>query len=321
MVEADGGEEIPRHPDRLGPRGIGQPAGIDEAAEALRAGIHLGMDDAQRPQLALEKIAVKVELQAVRGLFEQHAVGAAGLGQALLRDALEGLDQMPDDPQFPGAKVDQGVEFGAVAHRARQHREGRFYRLDEDRIGDVVGHSLAVARGHQPKAGVGFGRHLLQHAARVQLVLAGEHGMHRRPGPAHALGQQGGGQGAELLVVGRHRLPAGARRAAGEAVDEACQVEAGQACVAGKAEQVKAGMIVRELRGTATETQPVPVVVEQHQAARRRGAHALALSLRPRVSSLPSQGSRASASKEPSTCGECRSESSRTWPSSVPALT
>jgi hypothetical protein len=169
-------------------------------------------------------------------LFEQHAVGAAGLGQALLRDALEGFNEMADDPQFPGAETDQGVKFGAVAHCAGQHREGRFYRLDEDRIGDVVGHRLAVARGHQLKAGVGLGRHLLQYAARMQLVLAGENGIHGGAWPAQAFGQQGGGQGAELLVVGRHRLPAGARRAAGKAVDETRQVEAGQACVAGETE-------------------------------------------------------------------------------------
>jgi hypothetical protein len=101
------------------------------------------------------------------------------------------------------------------------------------------GTGLAVARGHQPKAGVGFGRHLLQHAARMQLVLAGQHGMHRRAGPAHALGQQGGGQGAELLVVGRHRLPAGARRAAGEAVDEALRSKPGRRALLGKLNRSK----------------------------------------------------------------------------------
>jgi hypothetical protein len=169
------------------------------------------MHHAQRAQLTIENIAVEVVLQAVRGLFEQQAMGAAGCGQALLRDALEGLDQVADDPQLPGAEARHGLQLGATAHSARQHREGRLHRLDETRVGDALGNGFAIARRHQAETGVGLGRDLLQDAARMQFVLAGQHRIHRGAWPAHALGQHGGCQRAELLVVGGHRLPAGAR--------------------------------------------------------------------------------------------------------------
>jgi hypothetical protein len=67
----------------------------------------------------------------LRRLFQQHAVGAAGLRQTLARDPLEGLDQMPDHPQLPEAETGQGRQFGAVVHHARQHRKRGLHRLDE----------------------------------------------------------------------------------------------------------------------------------------------------------------------------------------------
>jgi hypothetical protein len=182
---------------------------MDEAHEGLRAGIHHRLDDAQFAQLADEDVAVEVVLARRDRRFEQHAVGAAGRRQARPRDALEGLDEVADHPQFPGPEARQRGQFVAVAHLARQHRKRRLDRLDEYRIGDVVGHRFAVARGHQYEAGVGLGRDLLQHVACVQLVLAGQHSIHRCARPAHALGQQCRGQGAELFVVGGNRLPSG----------------------------------------------------------------------------------------------------------------
>jgi hypothetical protein len=62
--------------------------------------------------------------------------------------------------------------------------------------------------------------------ARVQLVLAGQHRIDRRARPAHALGQQGRRQCAELLVVGGHPACQPAPGPARQAIDEARQVEA-----------------------------------------------------------------------------------------------
>jgi hypothetical protein len=107
---------------------------MDEAHEGLRAGIHHRLDHAQFAQLAAEDVAVEVVLRAVTGVFQQHAVGAAGLGQARPRDALEGLDEVADHPQFPGAEARQRGQFVAVAHLARQDRKRRLDRLDEYRI-------------------------------------------------------------------------------------------------------------------------------------------------------------------------------------------
>ena len=236
MVETDCGEKALRYVDGADTRRVRQAAGIDEAPETLGARIHLGMDDTQWPQFAPVQIAVEVVLQPVCGPFQQHAVGAAGLGQTQLADALEGFDQVADHPQLPGTEADQGVELGTVAHRARQHRKGGLHRLDEHWVGNVVGHRFAVARGHQFEAGVGFGRDFLKYPTCMQLVLAGQHGIHRCPRPAHAFGQHGGSKCAELFVVGRHRLPPGARRFPREPVDEARQIEAGQARVARKTE-------------------------------------------------------------------------------------
>ena len=211
------------------------------------------MTDSTTPSgrsLAVEDVAVEVVLQrldrAARAACGGRCRRRAGAARTM-RSKGSTRWRITHSSQKP--KRVSAAQFGAVVHLARQHREGRLHRLDEDAgsrgpcgTGFAVVRRRAAAKRH-----IGLGRHLLQHLARVQLVLAGQHRLHRRARPAHALGQQGGGQGAELLVVGGHRLPAGAGgpRAARRSTKR-LQVEAGQAGVAGKTEQVEAGAVDRE---------------------------------------------------------------------------
>ncbi len=118
MREADRLKKSSRHIQRPCPPGGGQRAGITEAHEGLRAGIHHRFDDAQRLQLTVEDVAIEVVLRRRDRPFQQHAVGAAGGGQSRPGNALEGLDQMADHPQFPGTEADQRRQLVAVAHRA-----------------------------------------------------------------------------------------------------------------------------------------------------------------------------------------------------------
>jgi hypothetical protein len=167
------------------------------------------------------------------------------LWQALAHDALKRLDQVADHPQFPKAKAGVGVQFVAAVHGARQDRERGLDRFDKTWVAQALGCRVAIARGQARKAAIGIGAGLCHDFARVQLVLAGQHRIDRRARPAHALGQQGRSQRAKLLVVGDHGGPAAPLGLARQPLDKTRHVKPGQMRVAGKAEQIEAGHIVR----------------------------------------------------------------------------
>ena len=93
------------------------------------------------------------------------------------------------------------MKFFAGMNNAGQHRKRGLHRLDEQRVFQRVGHSPAVLGVQHRKRDVGLGADLRQYFPRVQLVLAGQHRIHRRAGPAHALCQHGSGKRPKLLMV------------------------------------------------------------------------------------------------------------------------
>ncbi len=212
---------------------------------------------------ALVHPAVQVELRRLHRRFQHQPVGAAGLRQALAHHPLEGLDQPADHPQFTPAEAGVPVQLGLAVDPPRQHRERRLHRLHIARVGQAVGHRAAVARVQRGERQAGLGAHLLQHLARMQLVLAGQDGGHRRAGQAGGLGHQGGGQRAELLMVRHHAGPATRPGAPRLCRRKALQVEADQPRIAGEREQVEPRFVELEGVSLPGKAQRVPVVVEQ----------------------------------------------------------
>ncbi|MDT4853396.1 hypothetical protein FQZ97_876610 [compost metagenome] len=262
------------------------------AHEGLRAGEHDGVDHADGAHVAVEDHAVEVELPGRHRCLQQHAVGAGHVGpKALAHQSLEGLYQAADHPEFPGAEAGVAVQFGVVLDAAREHRERGLHRLHEQGIGQARGNGRAVFGVQQLERHVRFRRHALQNLARVELVLAGQDGGHRRTRPAHALGQQGRGQRAELFVAGNDGVPASRRRATRQAIDETADVEPGQARVAGEGEQIKTVFVeaVALRAGQALVRHGVPVVVEEQQGAVgvRHGSTAIAVSTRMQPQQTP----------------------------------
>ncbi len=248
-------------------RGRGQARRHVPAHEGLAAGVHHRVDDAQHVDLAVVQVAVEVVLRRAQRLFEQHAVRAAAARQALARDTLEGLDQPPDHPQLAPAEARVLVQLALVAHRPCQHRERGLHRLDVARIGQARRHRAAVVRVEFFEGDVGLGADALQHAPRMQLVLAGDDRLGRGAGQAGGFGHQRGAECAELLVVRDHAGPAAIASAPGLARGETGQVEADQARVAGEGKQVEAGAVEAEVRPQVTVGAGVPVVVEEQADA------------------------------------------------------
>ena len=173
---ADRFEEPLRHIQRTLLHAGVQAAGVFPAHEGLGAGVHDRVDHAQHLRLAAPHPAVQVELR--RGqrqqLFQHQAVGRASLRQALLQNALEGLDQAAYDPQFAPAEACVSLQFVAAVHLAGQHRERGLHRLDESRVGQAVRDVFAISHLQPPAGQVGLWRDALQHGAGMQLVLDGK---------------------------------------------------------------------------------------------------------------------------------------------------
>ena len=180
----------------------------------------------------------------------------------------------------------------------------------------ALGHVLAIGHVQGQEIDVGLGRHRLQHPARMQLVLRGQDRFGRGTGQPQVLGHQGGGQGAELLMVGQHRRPAPALAAPGLPGRKAQQIEADQRGIAGKAEQVEAGAVEARLMAQPGKGLGVPVMVEQQADLRRlegphwRQAWRVAGRQRRQAARAP-QGSKARASRPASRPGLARS--GRAW--------
>ena len=264
---ADGAEKAARHVQRALLHRRRQAAGQFPAQESLGAGHHDGVDHAQRMHHTALHPAVEVVLRHLRRhrLFQQQAVGAAGLRQAGAADPLEGLDQAADDPALAATETGVGLQLGAALDPARQHRKRGLHRLGEAGESQAVGNVLAIGRGQCSKAQIGLGRYLLQHMAGMQLVLRSQDALGRGAGQAQPLGDHRRAQRAKLLVVRQHRAPAQLASPCGLAVGEAVEVEAHQRSVAGKAEQVEAGMVETRHTGAgqAVARQLVPIVGKQ----------------------------------------------------------
>ena len=188
-------------------------------------------------------------------------------GSPLPRDPLERLDQPADHPQLAPAEPGVRRQLGVAGHVPRQDREGRLHRLDEGRVGQA-GRDRRAVFGVEHRAGQRHvGADLLHHLPCMQLVLAGEHRLGPRPGQAGPLGDERGGQRAELLVMRHHTGPASSPRTTGLRGGEALEIEADEASVARKAEEIEAGAVETLPPAEAVVCQRVPVVVEQQADA------------------------------------------------------
>ena len=270
VVKTDGGKKHACHLHRPVMHRARQTARIVEAHEGFGARIHHGLHDADLMQHRIDDVAVHVVLHAAHRLLQQQAVCRSSPWQALARDPLERLDQAANHPQFPGPKAGVGLQFFVAVDGRRQHRKSGLDGLDELRVMQAFGHRLAIRRVKRAKRQIGLRAHLLQHLARVQFVLARQHRLDRRTRPAHAFGQQRGGQRAELLMVREHRAPARRAGAALQARHETLNVESNQTRIAGKTEQVEPFAVQWKIGVRAAKAGSVPVVVEQYQRAARR---------------------------------------------------
>ena len=276
VPEADRTQEAAREVERARLRVRGQPARHLPAHERLRARIHHRVDDPERVHRAVPHPAVEVVLPHVRRhrRLEQHPVRGARLGEPCAADAVERLDEPADHPQLALPEAGVRAQRVAVRHLARQHRERGLHRLDEGRIREALGDRAAVARLERRERDVRLRCDPLHHAARVQLVLGGQDALGRRARQPEPLGDQRGGERAELLVVRQHAAPAEPPAARRLPVGEALDVEADQRAVAREREQVEAGGVEpRDARAPEPlERVAVPVVGEQPADARNRVA-------------------------------------------------
>jgi hypothetical protein len=196
-----------------------------------------------------------------KGLLEAHIAESIARGFAVTR--------LPGTPATGHFGAPTMIDIGSICDLAREHGKRRLDRFHEQRVVQPRRDRRAVFGIEQLERKIGLGRDALQHLARKQLVLAGQHGRHRRAGPAHAFGQQRGGERAKLLVVGSDRLPAARARLARQPGHKTLHVEPHQAGVAGKGEQVEAGLVESHAHGCAGPGMAdlVPVVVEKQQRA------------------------------------------------------
>ena len=268
MVKPHRTQKAPRHVQRPGLQRGAQAAGVLPAHEGLGAGVHHRVHHTQGMHLPLVDPAVEVELRGLHGGLQQHAVRRAGLRQALAHHPLKGLDQTADHPQLTPAEAGVLVQLSLVGHPSRQHRKRRLHRFDIGRIANAVRHRAAITGIECGKRHIGLEAHLLQHLARMQLVLAGQDGGHRCTGQAGLLGHQGCRQGTKLFVVRHHTGPASFLGTPCLARRKALQIKADEPGVAGKGEQVKPSGVELELTGQPAKTQRVPVVVEKQPNTR-----------------------------------------------------
>ncbi len=185
----------------------------------------------------------------------------------------------------------------------------------------AIGHRAAVDRVQRLEGQIGLRRHLLQHLARMQLVLRGQDGFRRCAGQAQFFGHKRSGQGTELLVMRDDSAPAQPPATPGQASGKAMQVEVDQVCVAGKGEQVETRMIEACPVAQGFEGPGVPVEGEEQPDAGSctwiESAGATHRHVRP--TARAAQGKIARTSSTATRPGESRSLQSRTCASVVPA--
>ena len=234
MGKTDGAQELACHLQRLLMHRLGQSAGIVETHEGFGSRVHHCLHDPDLAHDTVKNITVQVVLRAPDGGLEQHAVCRAGLRQALPHDLLERLDQVPNDPQFPAAEPRVLVQLLPAGYGCSQYRKSRFDRFGKLGVAEACRYRLAVGNVQRLERKIGLRANPLQHLAGIQLVLAGEHGLHRCAWPTHTFCQQSGCKRAELLVVRDDGLPTRAAGSPLQAIYKTVHVEPGQPRIAWK---------------------------------------------------------------------------------------
>lgn len=241
------------------------------ALEGLRARIGVRVDHAEQVHAAFVDPAVEIVLGARERLFDDQAKRAAGLGQALVDDALERTEHAPHRPALERAEARHALELVAALDPAREDGEGAACRLDMARETQLLARCGRRQRVDGAEGHVRLGAYALQHPPRMQLVLAGEDGLGRCAGQAAALGHHRRAQRSLEFMVREHRHPAVAARGTGLQIGEAVEIEGRHARLAQQAAGVQAAAVEMQARSLETRMREGVVVLVEQQADAARG--------------------------------------------------
>ena len=240
---------------------------ILKALERRGAGEHDRIDHAENRHRALLHTAFDRYLHALYNFFGDEVMYVDRKAHVVVVK-LVGRQYQPLQNMFlERLEGEMLLQLGETVDLARQDRISGLDRFDEQRKRqrDMGRVRLAVVKHF--KLDRGLGCHIGDQAARVILVLRGQHRRRIGAGQAHLFGQHGGEHRAELLFAADH---GGEIRIAVfflHAADETARVEPHQACVLGEFEQVKPlvekAVARRKLR--RFKFGAVPFVREQHQ--------------------------------------------------------
>jgi hypothetical protein len=98
VVEPDALDRLAGDVHELMLHGFRQAAGILEALERDRAGVHCSVDDPEAMHCAAMDIAVHVDLDALERLLADEVMGVADtdVGDQIAHQVVEGLHEPPD---------------------------------------------------------------------------------------------------------------------------------------------------------------------------------------------------------------------------------
>lgn len=201
------------------------------------------IDHAEQVHAVLVDPAVQVVLGAGQGFLDDQPQRAAGVRQTFGGDAVERTEHAPQGPALDCGKAGEPDKVGAPVNAPRQNGEGAPRRLHMARKGQGLGAAGAAQRIQRDVGDVGFRANLLQHASRVQLVLACEDRFGRGAGQSAALGHQRRHQRALKFMVRQHAGPVLTPRTLHLQVGKAVEVEAGHAELAEQSGGIKAAPV------------------------------------------------------------------------------
>ncbi len=236
------------------------------APEGLGARIGVRIDHAEQVHAALVDPAVEIVLRTRERLFDDQPQRAAGRGQARGDDALERCQHAPHRPALERAEARHALDVAPVLHAPRENGKRAARRLDVARKAQAVGGVGRRQRIDAVKRDIGFRTDLLQHRARVQLVLAGEDGLGRGARQPAALGHQRCAERALEFVMRQHPRPAMAARRSGLHVGEAVEVEGGHAELAQQAAAMKTAAVEAEAGALEPRVRQRVIVLVEQQA-------------------------------------------------------
>ena len=215
-------------------------------------------------------IPVDIDLHAAKDFFGDHRLRANGEWRVDPHQVVKRLHQLAQDQALQRREIHQCAQMGKTVDATRQHRIRGLDRFDETREADCGRAVNSACIRQRLKTRRGFGNNALLQATGIIFVLGGDDDRGVRTRQSKALGQRGGDQRAEVLVVADDAVDAPAVFAC-QPVDITARIKGQQPRIVGKPEEIKA-FVVKPVAGLVTrviEFHPVPVFGEQHQYVSR----------------------------------------------------